>query len=326
VTSLMRLKPASSVVVTARGGALATVRRVRHRLSFFVLLLATWGVAGCGAGVATVAADYSGASDGTATAADSGRDALDDATASDSGDAASAPADAAPTDAASCGGPGQACCFGTDCADGGCCVDLVCVANGGACPDALGTCAAGSCGSCGGLGAACCRQVMTSTCTGGQTPSCAGCTQSDTTCSTGACIACGGAGLTCCGAWACTGPFMRCDGAQGVPPSGTCSTDCGDPGQACCETVQAVGTTTFACKGGGCCLPGNSPSGMVCVAPPTCGCSAGQCTTCGVLGTPCCPGEACQDGQGQCVTDAGMLPPGPDLTDAGLVCGQRVGI
>jgi hypothetical protein len=46
-----------------------------------------------------------------------------------------------------------------------------------------------------------------------------------------------------------------------------------------------------------------------CVASPTCGCTAGQCTTCGVAGQACCEGETCQLGQGPCDLDGGTCSP-----------------
>jgi hypothetical protein len=208
-----------------------------------------------------------------------------------------------------CGAPGQPCCPGESCDGGGCCVGEQCVAAGQPCgQEFTSTCKAGSCGSCGGLGQPCCDVSLWSWCprTGDhQGPSCTGCTQSGTMCSStgtgGTCVACGADGMQCC--WeGCLGANSYCDdylddaGRPEVNDAGlienVCSSQCGGPGQPCCQ-----GNT---CKNDGCCLGGG------CVASPTCGCTAGQCTTCGLTGQACCAGNTCQAGQQPCCTRPGF--------------------
>jgi hypothetical protein len=74
-----------------------------------------------------------------------------------------------------------------------------------------------------------------------------------------------------------------------------CSSQCGGPGQPCCQN----GT----CRNNGCCMLGWNATGDiadVCVESPTCGCTAGQCTTCGTANQACCAGGSCQWDQGYC--------------------------
>jgi hypothetical protein len=215
----------------------------------------------------------------------------------DAGNAPDAPADVVSSNA--CGAPGQACCLGEACEGNGCCIDQVCVSNGVACGHGLGTCANGSCGSCGGLGQPCCPVDMSEGCSGPpDAGACGGCTQTGTMCFPnqlgGSCVACGMEGQQCC-INDCIGQYAYCDSyfddagqAQYV-----CSSQCGGPGQPCCQD--------FACKNGGCCMQGTSGNGDTCVDSTTCGCTSGQCTTCGLLGQPCCAGDTCEVNQGQCL-------------------------
>ena len=205
-----------------------------------------------------------------------------------------------------CGAPGQTCCLGEACEGNGCCVEQVCVANGQACRHGWGTCANGSCGTCGGLGQTCCAEDMSEGCSGlPDSGACFGCTQTGTMCSAnqpgGTCVACGMEGQQCCFN-ACVGQYAYCDILLSDAGQGydyVCSSQCGGPGQPCCQDL--------ACKNGGCCMLTSTPLGNTCVDSATCGCTAGQCTTCGLLGQPCCPGGTCQIDQGQCLVagDAG---------------------
>jgi hypothetical protein len=214
-------------------------------------------------------------------------------------------------DARSCGRAGGSCCPGEACNEGGCCVDDVCIAGGQTCGDGLGACKSGSCGACGGVGQACCLEVMSDICSGVM-PNCPGCTASGTTCLTngsntgGTCIACGTEGAPCCGVGLCLSTFAICDA------SGKCSSKCGAPGEPCCTGD----TGSESCRDGGCCMLSPTSSGASCVASPTCGCSDGLCTTCGRNGLACCSGQSCQFDQGMCTED------GPD---AGSTCTIRMG-
>ena len=49
---------------------------------------------------------------------------------------------------------------------------------------------------------------------------------------------------------------------------------------------------------------------------PTCGCTAGECTTCGAPNQPCCEGGACAYTQGVCAADGCLCEGPPD----GKVC------
>jgi len=108
-------------------------------------------------------------------------------------------------------------------------------------------------------------------------------------CNKGACTICGAPGETCCPADKCDGGGccvtgrclangMTCadaKGKYGLCADGKC--DCGTAGKACC--------------------PMSTPSAAVCVQPGTaCAVQAGDptCTTCGVPGGPCCPGDKCE--------------------------------
>ena len=95
-----------------------------------------------------------------------------------------------------CGVPGNPCCPNNTCATGGCCVyeyttGSICVANGATCQTTpTATCNAGTCGSCGGVGQACCASPDNI------------CTAPNTYCSSpvnaGTCQSCGAAGEPCC--------------------------------------------------------------------------------------------------------------------------------
>ncbi len=179
-----------------------------------------------------------------------------------------------------CGAPGESCCRGDTCGGGGCCVDQKCVAPGTACAHGLGVCASGSCGTCGGVGQACCEEVLSDVCSGVM-PNCPGCTAPGTSCSSttggGTCQACGAIGQRCCGVSICLDALALCG------TDGTCSAQCGQPGQPCCQ-----GQT---CGGGGCCLVSNTTGGDSCA-------SASTCSTCGQTGQPCCADSACAVGTG----------------------------
>src|SRR5437870_5524226 len=55
-----------------------------------------------------------------------------------------------------CGLPGNPCCAFDTCSGGGCCVGGVCTGAGAMCPNNLGACMNGSCGTCGRAGQPCC--------------------------------------------------------------------------------------------------------------------------------------------------------------------------
>jgi hypothetical protein len=232
--------------------------------------------------------------------------------------------DAAPTDAgaeatgvpqaAACGVPGQACCAGNACGDGGCCVDSYCVAGGQECGGALGSCSNGSCGSCGGVGQPCCPMANAGgqyqACSRANTPDCSGCTASGAVCpwtrSTDTCIACGEDKQPCCGGHGCLPPLSACvasaadaaapeDGGASVTTY-SCTTQCGHAGEPCCQGN--------VCLAGGCCL-GDGLGVTACVAAPTCGCTNGACTTCGRLDLECCAGGLC-DKDTSCIGTPGQ--------------------
>jgi hypothetical protein len=187
-----------------------------------------------------------------------------------------------------CGGAGQRCCIpasdGQRCYDGGCCVGNACVAAGDSCETGgiPGTCGAGSCGDCGGVGQPCCPFMGTEQCTAG-----------GAVCQDGACIECGDASEPCCFAGKCHGASLSCAGTTCAP--------CGGPTEICCTYYPAPAN---ACDGGGCCFVGT------CVGDgqDPCGCQAGECTSCGAVGLPCCEGNVCAASEclmGQCGFDDG---------------------
>lgn len=95
-----------------------------------------------------------------------------------------------------CGKPGQACCAGRRCEEGGCCTGSICVAVGSPCVSSGGgLCSSGSCGGCGGIGEPCCG-VGFGTCSAPY----AECDQASY-----ACRSCGGPGETCCDFISCKG-------------------------------------------------------------------------------------------------------------------------
>lgn len=187
-----------------------------------------------------------------------------------------------------CGTTGQFCCSGDTCAAGGCCVDGTCTAAGSSCAHDLGTCAAGSCGTCGGLGQPCCQEASS-------TPEC---TAPGTLCdfvNTKICVACGQEKQPCCdyGGDTCLTSHMVClltDAGGSM-----CTSACGGTDQPCC--------TSHVCDNGGCCLNDDRPG--TCVGSPTCGCTAGACTTCGAEGLPCCADEVCAVGTCTPTVDGG---------------------
>jgi hypothetical protein len=202
-----------------------------------------------------------------------------------------------------CGAPGQPCCPTEACAGGGCCVDAVCTAEGRDCGHGLGVCSSGGCGGCGAIGQPCCPERLTEACSG-SAPNCWGCTQAGSQCSSNPaiahqgdiCVACGGDGQPCCyGGDDCTGDSLYCN-----PDDGRCTSHCGGPGEPCCGATASV--TQAFCRNGGCCMSsfkGGSGSGT-CAESPTCGCSAGKCTTCGTDKQACCEGDLCEFGIGLC--------------------------
>ncbi len=173
--------------------------------------------------------------------------------------------------AVACGGPGEACCLGNTCGGGGCCVNFTCVATGGTCPNGLGVCASGSCGTCGGVGQACCQEGTLAVCTA---PG-ASCTSTKG----GTCDACGVLGGPCCANDECLNPLALCGATTGI-----CTDQCGQPGQPCCQ-----GST---CGAGGCCVEDTAFTATCAAAP--------ACSTCGLVGQPCCSGGTCGVGQGTC--------------------------
>jgi len=212
------------------------------------------------------------------------------------------------SDWADCGSPGETCCPTEACAEGGCCVDETCVANGQSCGAGLGACRSGSCGACGAPDQSCCLESLSENCYGSlASANCPGCTAAGSTCSSGdindglgTCEACGASGQACCANNVCTEALAVCGVDQ------ECTDDCGAIGQPCCQNDQ--------CKDGGICLDGVQTSlGNECIAPSTCGAKNGQCTTCGAAATPCCSGSLCQ--VGMCTPEA----------DGGEICYQRTG-
>jgi hypothetical protein len=174
-----------------------------------------------------------------------------------------------PEESRPCGAPGQPCCDGLMCQGGGCCVRCQCVAPGASCGLVPGTCSAGSCGTCGGIGQACCPADR--------------CTAANAMCQEGRCQACGLLGQWCCFSSICTEPDTAC--AVGCQK-------CGEPGGPCCP-----GET---CHGDGCCFENRCvPSGGPCMSGGPAGnqgtCAAGRCSGCGTLGAACC-GDHCLDG------------------------------
>ena len=198
--------------------------------------------------------------------------------------------DAAPDGGPSCGGPGELCCPGSTCRNGGCCAveksdrKLYCVGEGESCQQRGGTCQAGSCGGCGALDQECCKGACT-----GPSARC----QFDS--SPWTCIACGGKGQPCClgppgNPHVCTAPGMGCGADDVCAP-------CGAEGLTCCDLRDECPTGTGCdgdricrrCGGLGqlCCEGVYCPSGAVCDA-------NAHCQTCGGLGELCCEGQTCK--------------------------------
>ncbi len=186
--------------------------------------------------------------------------------------------DAAGIDGASnCGASGQACCPGSTCSNGGCCVavgggDLECVAQGDSCGSRVGgVCTAGGCASeggiCGTAGGECCLRSSgigsggTSFCGAGNL-TCARADGSTT------CMACGGLGEPCCGITdnrTCTAANTACVGATNSNP-GTCEA-CGALNGPCCANDTCASATNV--------------------------CEDDECVACGGEGQPCCADEVC---------------------------------
>jgi len=169
-----------------------------------------------------------------------------------------------------CGGPGNTCCTGDVCAEGGCCFGGSCVGPGQICGTsaAAGTCMGGSCSGCGGPNQPCCGKGNTATCTPGNL------------CQDGKCTPCGHDREVCCPA---SPAAPACIAGFGCTPDNTCFR-CGGPGDPCCPGNK--------CGGDGCCF-----TGRCVVAGAKCNfggqafgsCTEGRCN-CGSVGEPCCPG------------------------------------
>jgi hypothetical protein len=116
----------------------------------------------------------------------------------------------------------------------------------------------------------------------------------------GTCSACGGIGQPCC-INGCTDLLALC-GTDGL-----CTSACGGVGQPCCQA---------GCAANAICVQGGSSNnfGNECIAAMACDAQAGQCTTCGANGTPCCSGTLCQ--VGQCI---------PAADGGSPTCLQRMG-
>ncbi len=126
---------------------------------------------------------------------------------------------------------------------------------------------------------------------------------------------CGGDGQPCCDIGVCASPDLLCLTLQS---GGTCTSHCGGIGQPCCQqNYEDQGT--LLCKNGGVCLENAQillPPNTLCFDPSTCGFTAGQCTTCGLPGQPCCAGGLCVPGAAQCLGagggQIGTCDQGPD--------------
>jgi hypothetical protein len=148
-----------------------------------------------------------------------------------------------------CGGPGEPCCAGNTCSNGGCCVTerldggdhSLCTASGAACPLATpATCGStpampASCGACGSVGQPCCAG----------TPDLQVCTAPNTYCtaqSPGAtCAACGAEGQPCCSHGISIGT-----GSLGVCNAGL---HCPETSPATCQ-VLPIGCSDASCAAG----------------------------------------------------------------------------
>jgi hypothetical protein len=141
-----------------------------------------------------------------------------------------------------CGGPGQICCEGNFCDNGGCCDHTTLTAAGGCIADgaSLGDgsqCVAnhGSAGACGGPNQPVC---------GGKV----GCTAPLTRMANGVCVPCGVAGQPCCPAAKrpyCAVPFA-CNANTGI-----CAV-CGGNAQPCCVGAECPNSTQHTCNNGFC--------------------------------------------------------------------------
>ncbi len=201
------------------------------------------------------------------------------------------PASSFPLRCLHCGGPGERCCGGRDCLNGGCCDGRLCVASGQACkrsptaPD-YGTCQQGSCSGCGGLGQPCCQERLDP----GIGPG-FGCLGRNTACillEQTTCATCGAPGQPCCAGNVCGGgaccsldPSLdpgsdrkrcvangsACFANDGMCRNGSCAS-CGSEGDICCA---GRGTGSTFCGG----------------ANLTCSAQA-VCVKCGGLGQVCC--------------------------------------
>ncbi len=112
-------------------------------------------------------------------------------------------------------------------------------------------------------------------------------------CSDGACRPCGAADGPCCDGERCS---------AGTCVTGMCQTGCGAPGQPCCANSACGGVAV--CNGFNCACTrscngrcGGASDGCGGVCDSGCGidevCANQRCSRCGVLGSPCCPGNDC---------------------------------
>ena len=140
-------------------------------------------------------------------------------------------------------------------------------------------CDAGACSNCGAMGDPCCQGA----CQGGLV--CAFSQQGQT------CQACGDNEQRCCADRTCADGGACIGGGNG-----TCFTDCGTPGTACCpgnggqcgtgavcnddDMCEACGTSGQAC------CPGAGPGTDGCTGDLRC--SLGMCAACGAANQPCC--------------------------------------
>lgn len=152
-----------------------------------------------------------------------------------------------------CGADGQPCCDGNSCGGGGgpvgCCDHAagprgVCIADGNQCPNGLGACKAGVCGT----GLAACGDETTGPCPGGT-----GCTAPATVSSAmdTACVPCGAQiGQACC--YGTNGGV--CQGMIACNSAGTCDS-CGGPAHPCCKSSTCIAPNVCMQSSGDCATP-----------------------------------------------------------------------
>ncbi len=224
-------------------------------------------------------------------------------TARDGGADAPAVADAG---GAACGGPGQPCCAGGSCDNGGCCMAAGldrtrrCAPAGSVCSND-NICIQGTCGSCGGPGQECCAN--------------SNCTAPRTLCASQGglfrCTPCGGTDQACCPGQPGYPPVCTAVGT-GCSAQGICEA-CGPEGKTCCDTGTPCVAAT-ACAADKLCRRCGAP-GQICCAAATCasggGCNTqtGRCEPCGAAGQLCCD-DTCTTARTICEppTDANLSP------------------